>query len=267
MRSAGDAAIARVGPALEAEAAQAGPGFWALFLDDAMLLPRRGPSWRGGEPFALEEIVRGVAWPEEDANASDNEQQRQQQPHRGAPPPPPPNSPFLDSKPFRPARLTVNRILAGATDWRTPLTVARDCGALMDEIGAACACHRLAKLSVAAGVSLEEVRAHPGFDALTGAVAARVPTFMPRQTANVLWALGKLGDRESALLPALVETLPSSPWAEWREQELANALWACGALQLADWPAAWAPLAREVGRRGLARFETQAVSNIVWACA
>ena len=236
MRAAADAATDRVGPREEAEAAVSQQGFWVQFLDDGLLLP---PGTAPGE----------LGWSEAPASAAYSEDF------------------FLDGKAFRSARLTINRILAKATDWRTPLTMARDCGRLLDEIGAACACHRLAKLSSAAGVPLEVLRSHPGFGALSGAVAARVPTFAPRQTANVLWSLGKLGDRASPLLPALVSTLPNTPWDEWREQELANSLWAAGALQLADWPAAWLPLVAEVKRRGLSRFETQAVSNIVWACA
>ena len=254
-RASADALVESVGPGAEAEAAAAGPGFWGRVLDETGLIPRGGGGGGGGGRGAVGELAPGdavpsLAWPEE------------------APPAGAGSVPgFLDGRAHRSARLTINRLLAKATDWRTPLTIARDCGRLLDEIGAACACHRLAKLSSSAGVPLDAVRAHPGFGALQGAVEARVPTFAPRQTANVLWSLAKLGDRASPLLPALVATLPRTPWGDWREQELANALWATGALQLADWPAAWAPLVREIKARGLARFETQAISNIVWACA
>ena len=174
---------------------------------------------------------------------------------------------FLDDEEFWPARLSLNRILAAATDWRTPLTVARDCGRLMDWVGAACAMHRLAKLTTAARVPLAAARSTPGFGALTAAAAGRATRFSPRQMANIYWALGKLGDRESPILPRLVANLNRPPWRAWQPQELANALWAAACLGLADWRAAWVPVVEEVKRRGLASFEPQAVSNTVWACA
>jgi len=223
-----EAAVAT--PAQEAAAA-ATPGFWVDHLRAVGALPENG-----SEP---------LSWRDADPN-------------------PPP---FLDGEDHWQGRLAVNRILAAATDWRTPLTVARDCARLLDYVGAACAAHRLARLSTAAGVPLDAVKASPGHGALIAAAIGRGPKYTPRQMANILWALGKLGDRASPLLPAIVARLNGPPWSAWREQELANGFWAAASLGLADWPEAWAPLVAEITRRGLDAFETQAVSNIVWACA
>ena len=179
--------------------------------------------------------------------------------------------PGPDEGPLEGAAAALFGIVAGTADWRTPLGAARDCAALFDSTLAACAVHRVAKLSSAARIPPRTVLHHREWaGALEPLACSLIHAFTPRQVANVWWALAKLRAPRSRLAPMLAaraKAFTPEEWASWRPQELANALWAMATLGLADVPAAWQPVFAELKRRNLMTFQTQAVSNAAWAAA
>jgi len=231
------------------EAASQTPGWWAAHLARLGVFEGRPGSEWASKPGALA-YRPGMACPHADTVG-------------GGDAGPEPEAPLEAA-----AGATLG-ILASTGDWRTPLSASRDLGALFDATLASCAVHRVAKLSSMARVPSRVVLTDPDWvHALEPLAASLVPTFSPRQVANVWWALAKLRAPRSRLAPLLAARAAAftpEEWATWRPQELANALWAAATLGLADVPGAWAPVYAEVRRRSLMNFQTQAVSNLVWA--
>lgn len=161
--------------------------------------------------------------------------------------------------------VTINKLLTKCRKWQTVLAIYRDVGYLYDRVNLATAMHRLAKL-VRLARALPLLKQQKEYHDKLQACRTLSGQFSPRGIANVIWALGALGDKaNSRLAGLLVTTFAKRDVREYKVQELSNVAWAMGVLHVNRAAELDYLLEGATERRKLCI--PQALSNICWACA